>query len=121
MLRFCFNAAHDDEVTIVAADSCRAIGSDVERIDRPRINSLLFLCPYAGTTKTGVFVVPAYCTACATRAELSEKFLELMSKNLTARERVWLFAAETKRERLARFYHLWARPLSSYSHKLNPY
>lgn len=33
--RFSFNAAHDREVTIVAADACRAIGSDVMKIDTP--------------------------------------------------------------------------------------
>ena len=36
-------------------------------------------------------------------------FLQRMSKQLTPRERAWLFAAESERERLARFYRLWVR------------
>ena len=36
-------------------------------------------------------------------------FLQRMSKQLTPRERAWLFAPESEPERLARFYRLWVR------------
>lgn len=35
-----------------------------------------------------------------------------MSKQLTARERDWLFATDADRERLARFFRLWVRAVT---------